>query len=130
ASDSSRMRPRASATGAKKLTLNTWRHRSNGVSMAPKRPPVSSLGEMAALFTSASSRAPPSDGRVVGAKAPARLFLGGDGAVVHQRIDPAATQPVADLFDAAADIVRIGKVDLHMVLVAARPRAERGERPG
>jgi hypothetical protein len=32
--------------------------------MAPKRPPVSSLGEMAALFTSASSRPPPSRSRI------------------------------------------------------------------
>ena len=53
--DSSSIRPRASATGAKKLTLKTLRHRSNGVSMAPSRSPFLFLGEIAALLTRASS---------------------------------------------------------------------------
>src|SRR4030095_17088685 len=54
--------------------------------------------------------------------------LGRDRGIVHQRIEPSATQAVADVFDTAADVARIGKVDLHVVLVAAWPRAERAER--
>ncbi len=65
--------------------------------------------------------------RVHRAEPAAVLALGRDGGVVHQRIEPAAGEARADLLDAAADIDRIGEVELHVVLAAARPRAERAE---
>src|SRR6185503_161635 len=66
--------------------------------------------------------------RVDGAHAAAGLVLGRDRGVVDQRVEPAAADAVANLLDAAGDIGRFGEVDLDVVLVAARPRAERAER--
>src|SRR4029079_80130 len=71
---------------------------------------------------------PRAERRVDGAEAAAGFILGRDRGVVDQSVELAAAQPVADFLDAAANIVGVGEVDLHMVLVAARPRAERAER--
>ena len=65
--------------------------------------------------------------RVDRAEPAAGLVLGRDRRVVDQRIEPAAAQAVADLLDAALHVVGLGEVDLHVVLVAARPRAEHAE---
>jgi hypothetical protein len=65
--------------------------------------------------------------RVDCAEPRAVLALGRDGGVVDQRIELAAAQALADLLDAVAELQRIGKVELHVILAAARPGTERAE---
>src|SRR5262249_8421125 len=54
--------------------------------------------------------------------------FGRDRRIVDQGVESAAGQASADLLDAAADVDRVGEVELDVVLAAARPRAQGAER--
>ena len=71
--------------------------------------------------------APEIERRVYGTEPRAARPLGRDCCIVHERIELAAGQSRPDLLDAAADIDRIGEIELDMILAAAWPGAERAE---